>query len=332
MDDSGHRPWADFKGEIPRNVIARAPYNLQVTLDQWGPWSPAVMAEYLQANWGDAPAQISPEEAGPYVRTAFAGKTLQQVLEGISFWFTVNGVTRACTHQLVRTRFAAVMQHGGRDNDWRHRAWVLPEALRRLIRSFDSGQEELELKSCLRDSTPLHELLRKYRYHGMYDLLRDHLQQARDIYAALVDAGAPWQDARRILKIGMETYIHLVYNFVSLKGFLANRLEHIMDWEINCVAQLMLRQIKMHCPSEISDNLKSHSDFLRRAAFAALDSWPPDQKYPASYDPKKRKHTALQMPFFILHPDSMAGGPVNWIPTNGVYPEELRPCENENSQ
>jgi hypothetical protein len=28
------------------------------------------------------------------------------------------------------------------------------------------------------------------------------------------------------------------------------------------------------------------------------------------------------MPFFVLHPDSMAGGPIEWIPTNGKYPHE----------
>ena len=32
-----------------------------------------------------------------------------------------------------------------------------------------------------------------------------------------------------------------------------------------------------------------------------------------------RQHRREQMPFFVLHPDSMAGGPVKWLWTNGHY-------------
>lgn len=30
---------------------------------------------------------------------------------------------------------------------------------------------------------------------------------------------------------------------------------------------------------------------------------------------------------WILHPDSMAGRPIQWIPTNGTYPDDLKPKE-----
>jgi hypothetical protein len=154
---------------------------------------------------------------------------------------------------------------------------------------------------------------------------------------------------------------------------LANRLEHIMDWEFNCVAQLMLREIKVKCPPLLSKYLGSHSDRAKAARFAGLESWPPDRKYPSPYDdcslcdhagihhreydgevnyvpsgeticsvcenegafmhapmhrfvPKDRlprQHRPEQMPFFVLHPDSMAGGPIQWISTNGQYPHEM---------
>ena len=65
---------------------------------------------------------------------------------------------------------------------------------------------------------------------------------------------------------------------------MVNWLEHIMDWEFNCVAQLMLREIKMKCPPLLSKYLGSHSDRAKAARFAGLESWPPDRKYPSPYD------------------------------------------------
>jgi thymidylate synthase ThyX len=140
----------------------------------------------------------------------------------------------------------------------------------------------------------------------------------------LVDAGIPWQDARRVMWMGTQTYIHDQYNYLALQGVLANRLEHIMDWEFNCVAQLMLREVKMQCPPLFSKYLGSHSDKAKAAKFAGLESWPPDGKWPVPDAVKDlpRQHTAEQMPFFVLHPSSMAGGPIKWIVTNGTYPHE----------
>lgn len=282
----------------------------------------------------------------------FAGTALQQVLEGLTFGFTIDGVTRACTHQLVRTRFAAFMQHGGRDNDWRHRGWTMPETIYRAINALDS--EHHVGTACIINEEPLHEIV--HEASSLDEVIRNYLQQGKNIYAALVDAGVPWQDARRLLPIGTQTYIHAVYNWISLAGFLANRLEHIMDWEINCVAQLMLREIKMKCPPVMWKHLGSHSDRAQIAKFAGLDSWPPDGKYPNPYercetcgharenhdadtcdgdrdlcacmayipqDARLRTHRPEQNPYWVLSPESMAGAPILWIATDGTYPKEM---------
>lgn len=370
---------------------------MTVTLDTWGPRDfQFPMADYLQSNWGNEPLRTGQGKQNPewnvaaHVQSAFQGHTLQQVLEGITFWFTIDGVARACTHQIVRTRFASFMQHGGRDNDWRHRRWTMPETIRRAIRRVDrmirpwitlpagrpftdeSWEQMLEredwLEDCITDERPLHQFMARRQYANLGTAVQDTLARCKELYAALVDAGIPWQDARRLLPMGTQTYIHAIYNYVSLKGFLANRLEFIMDWEINCVAQLMLREIRMKCPAVIGDSLMSHSDAARKAKFAGLESWPPDGKYPnphercicghaaenhtkgddhvsmatrgedgdmfrchecicVAYRPQDtlpRTHNRRQMPFWILAPESMAGGPIRWIPTNGTYPKELR--------
>lgn len=378
------------------------------------------MYDALQSNWGDAPSRsatqqpVRPEyerrydewrgEAGPnvlyddrdmnlrtgwakltdaqrdYVESCFAGKTLPQVLEMLTFEFTIDGVSRAFTHQNVRTRIgAAFMQHGGRDNDWRHRPWTMPETIARAIDYTDGGSDS-KLKHCLTDPEPLNQLLGRWsdsvlrgEEANLEAAFTRYLEIGRELYAALVDAGIPWQDARRVLPIGMQTYIHDIYNYLALAGMLAKRLEFVMDWEINCVAQLMVREIRMKCHPLIGKYLMSTSDRAQRAAFAGLESWPPDGKYPnpyercadcghsadnhtqmtddhgvwceacerdghpgsrpgkkficAKYVPKDtlpRTHRPEQMPFWVLAPESMAGAPVRWIPTNGTYPKELR--------
>jgi thymidylate synthase ThyX len=316
-----------------------------------------------------------------YVVSCFGGKTLQQILEMLTFTFVVDGVTRAFTHEYVRARIGSgFMQHGGRDNDWRHRNWTLPETIRRAAIAIGENPGDLgKQQHCLVNQKPLEELFSNYMDEGpgqdtdpLIAILQDHLRRGKELYAALVDAGIPWQDARRVLPIGTQTYIHGTFNYVAMKGVLAHRLEHIMDWEINCVSQLMLREIRKYCPPLLSHFLGSHSDMAGRAMFEGLESWPPDGKYPATTirckncghaeanhlqhpdsddvklcevcerqggtewpagigvktqpihpfmaeDTLQRQHRREQNPFWVLHPDSMAGGPVQWLWTNGNY-------------
>jgi hypothetical protein len=182
--DAKHRPHAIHTGEEPQNNITYGPESLVVTLDRWGPKENLFTSMYdaLQANWGEHPSRTvgsiprykDDDRVGPkdnmvtgwaclakdqrdYVESCFAGKTLQQVLEGVTFDFCIDGVSRAFTHQNVRTRLGAgFMQHGGRDNDWRHRGWTMPETMNRMCMWHDTynaiGNESPEgFKHCITD-------------------------------------------------------------------------------------------------------------------------------------------------------------------------------------
>ena len=381
-------------GEHPSRTVDRTAYG--ESPKGWNPPDDRVPSSggrqlsdiYTRTGW-----HVLSNDERAYVESCFAGKTLQQVLEGITFDFCIDGVSRAFTHQNVRTRLGAgFMQHGGRDNDWRHRQWTMPETMRRMCNAFEVEVDmnlhtdiaepadqiipkEIEdgLQHCITDWNAIMRFLTT-AVPGMSirQAIEDHIMHGRKLYAALVDAGIPWQDARRVLFMGMQTYIHDQYNYLALQGVLGNRLEHIMDWEFNCVAQLMLREVKMKCPPLLSKYLGSHSDRAKAAKFAGLESWPPDGKYPNPFERCKvcghtkenhlqhpdtddlsicevcerdgidpvdgrvfhsyhtyegvdvltRQHRPEQMPFFVLHPDSMAGGPIVWIPTNGRYPHD----------
>jgi thymidylate synthase ThyX len=371
--DTGHRPHAVHTGEEPRNEMTRGPYGITVTLDAWGPVDNlyTTMFDALQSNWGDAPSRTAQQpcrsgssahrrtlqdggfdggdyldhETGwckltdgqrAYVESCFNGKTLNQILEMLTFEFTVDGVARVFTHQFVRTRIGAgFMQHGGRDNDWRHRKWTMPETLYRACSVEESGDfdnETRQLKHCITDWEPIERLLSADAMDHNYSeseatlrrVIENYLGEGRRLYSALVDAGIPWQDARRLLWMGTQTYIHGVYNYLALQGVCNKRLEPIMDWEINAVAQLMVREVRMKCHPLIGKYLQSLSDKLGKDALAGLESWTPSGKYevPADKQHLERTHWPEQAPFWVLHPDSTAGGPIVWVPTNGQWPKE----------
>lgn len=389
FDDAKHRAHAVHTGESPVTRVDVGPDALSVTLDTWGPLNMlfTTMCDQLMSNWGELPLRTAEQPEGDvdygdarvpagmqretgwtrltaeqkdYVQSCFEGRTLPQVKEMITFGFTIDGVCRAATHQLVRARIGAgFMQHGGRDNDWRHRAWTMPETMRRAcvamervieaedaededdvrnalgttIDDIDEDGREQTLTHCLTNPEPLARLVNDWNDLGLLHehartalegAIVGHVQAGKVLYAALVDAGIPWQDARRVLTIGSQTYLHADYNYLALEGVLANRLEFIMDWEINCVSQLMMRELRMKTPRMLWSNLGSRSDKAKRAQFAGLDSWPPDGKWPLPDGTQLRPsfHRPEQMPFFVLHPDSMDGGPIKWIRTNGTYPHD----------
>lgn len=346
LKDSGHEPFADYRYEKPRNKISVGPSGIHVELASWGPmddWDVHVFNR-MQANWGDHAVKIDAKlepDAGKLtfdemdqVENCFAGRALPQVLEMFSFVFYITGISRACTHQIVRTRIGAnFTQQGGRDNDWRHHNWTMPETIHRACLA-QMGTRWVE-KDCIDDWEPIKAYQRDYQQkQTLVAVIDEWLDYTRNLYAALVDAGIPWQDARYLLPIGMQTYLSSNYTYPALAGFLANRLEHVMMWETNCVAQLMLREIKMKCPPLFSKYLGSHSDKAGVARFATLDSWHPDGKHPIPNEQTgdvvfiKRQNRPEQNPFFVLHPDSMAGGPIVWIPTDGTYPHKEAPIGN----
>jgi thymidylate synthase ThyX len=342
-DDAWHRSHANHKNQPPTVSTDRGPYGLNVTLDTWGPNDGRLLAtiyNQAQSNWGEEPSKfLVDEELGPKELAVIAhimeGKHLQNALELISFGFTIEGCTRACTHEIVRTRVgASFAQHGGRDNDWRHRRWTVPEA---LARTFDAEPMETSV-----DPDELVRLFYEYaKIMGLDEsslefLAKDNAQDILDFvlavqkcfYAASADAGLAWQDARRILGIGHQTYIHANYNYIALRGVLAHRMEHAaVDWEIDCVAQLMLREVWLKCPRVIAASLGSHSDKARVNKFANLYSWPPNGKWPNPSDWDSTRKTTFrreQAPFWVLDPRCLVDQTrsVSWIPTNGSFPHK----------
>jgi len=139
------------------------------------------------------------------------------VLEHASFTFGIEGISRACSHQLVRHRIASFSQQSQRYVSHRERlAAVTPESI---------------------GSQP--QLARKYA---------DFLDQAHLLYRELMEAGVPAEDARFVLPNAAATKLVMSMNGRELQHFFELRCCRRAQWEIRLMATEMLRQVRRVAP------------------------------------------------------------------------------------
>lgn len=139
------------------------------------------------------------------------------VLEHASYTFLVSGVSRVCTHQLVRHRVASYSQRSQRYVD-------------------DTTPDGICIPPSIQeDDAAL----------GAYMEL---IYKAEETYGALRDYGISKEDARFALPQGAYTEIVVTMNARELKHFFALRCCNRAQWEIREVAEKMLAICKRNCP------------------------------------------------------------------------------------
>jgi thymidylate synthase (FAD) len=141
----------------------------------------------------------------------------QSVLEHASFTFGIDGVSRVTSHQLVRHRIASFSQQSQRYVSHEERfAAVVPPTIAGCPEIMDRFEEEL---------SSMHKL-----------------------YAEMVAAGIPAEDARYILPNATETKIIVTMNARELLHFFELRCCDRAQWEIRAMAQEMLKLVKKTAP------------------------------------------------------------------------------------
>lgn len=139
------------------------------------------------------------------------------VMEHVSFTFGVEGISRACSHQLVRHRLASYSQQSQR--------YVSHKA------RFDAvTPDSIEQRPELND-----------RYQSM-------LEEIHNFYAELLESGVPAEDARFILPNAATTKIVVTMNGRELLHFFSLRCCRRAQWEIQAMAKKMLALIKPLAP------------------------------------------------------------------------------------
>lgn len=162
-------------------------------------------------------------------------------LEHVSFTFGIEGVSRACTHQLVRHRIASYSQksqryvsEGGFDYIVPPEVAAVPEAL------------ELYKKAMAEDQEYYEKITAVLKEKHMAAMLAEGMDEKAAARAAEKKA---IEDARFVLPNACETKIVVTMNARSLLNFFRHRCCNRAQWEIREVADEMLRLVSAVAPN-----------------------------------------------------------------------------------
>ena len=135
------------------------------------------------------------------------------VFEFIDFTFEIKGISRACSHELVRHRTATYLQQSQRWVDLRDKGVVIPPKIT-----------------------------------ADYELFIESDNKWREIYSKMVDSGVALEDARFIAPNSIETRVIMKIDGRNLLHFLKLRTDMSAMWEIREVANMMWEEAKKVCP------------------------------------------------------------------------------------
>jgi len=129
--------------------------------------------------------------------------------------FKIEGVSRTCTHQLVRHPHLSYLQESQRYVDQSNTSFVVP--------------------TNLDDISRVHVLS---IYHGL-----------KDAYDNLIKDGVKKEDARYILPNGGTSSMYITGNFNAWIDFLRNRTDSHAQWEIRGVANQIAKELSKIAPN-----------------------------------------------------------------------------------
>lgn len=159
---------------------------------------------YSERSSADIIETINPEK----VLSRIVGMGHHSVIEHAVFTFSVEGVSRALTHQLVRHRMASFSQQSQRYVSMDRASFVTPHSV--------EGNEEAS------------------------KVFNETMDTMWDAYRRLEELGIPAEDARYLLPNGCTTNITITMNARELLHFFSLRCCNRAQWEIREMADKML--------------------------------------------------------------------------------------------
>ncbi len=157
----------------------------------------------------------------------------ESVMEHVSFTFGIEGISRACSHQLVRHRIASYSQKSQRYVNENGFEFITPPAVSAVP---EAEEEYMKIISGITESyNKIAGLLTEYHKNN---LIADGMDEKTALSKARKSAN---EDARFILPNACETKIVVTMNVRSLFNFFRHRCCNRAQWEIRDVADEMLR-------------------------------------------------------------------------------------------
>lgn len=194
---------------------------MQVRLLRSTPEPELIIAAASRSTSADATAteimdKLTPDYASRMIKHLISAGHLSP-LEHASFTFSIEGISRACSHQLVRHRLASYSQQSQRYVHLKEPKFVTPS-------SFSANPEM------------------RARYQEM-------VRKAHQFYQEMVKAGIPMEDARYILPGGAETNLVMTMNARELLHAAALRLCPRSQWEIIELFERIKAEVKRVAPT-----------------------------------------------------------------------------------
>ncbi len=172
-------------------------------------------------------------EPGKFLRARIRGGH-ESLIEHASATFEISGISRACSHQLVRHRLASYSQESQRYVAMDNPAFVVPDAIAANPQALAVWES--------------------------------FAAQVTTTYRQLRDLGVPKEDARFVLPNATATRIVTTMNFRELLHFFSLRITPEAQWEIRRVALRMLALLVPHAPTVFGDRLEAlrreHPEFF----------------------------------------------------------------------
>ncbi len=162
-------------------------------------------------------------------------------IEHVSFTFGIEGVSRACTHQLVRHRIASYSQKSQRYVSEGGFDYVVPPEIEALPEAA-----ELYKKAMAEDQMYYEKLTELLMNKHKNRLISEGMDEKSALKTAEKMA---IEDARFVLPNGCETKIVVTMNARSLLNFFRHRCCNRAQWEIRDVADQMLALVSAVAPN-----------------------------------------------------------------------------------
>ncbi|MCK4550767.1 MAG: FAD-dependent thymidylate synthase [Candidatus Aenigmarchaeota archaeon] len=143
------------------------------------------------------------------------------VIEHASFTFSVEGISRACTHQIVRHRIASYTQQSQRYVKFKELGFVMPPSI----------EKNEEVKKTYLEA----------------------MKNASNAYDKLIECGIAPEDARYVYPNASHTNIMITMNARELWHFFSLRCCTRAQWELREIAEKMLAEVKKVAPLLFKD-------------------------------------------------------------------------------
>lgn len=205
---------------------------MNVTLISHTPFPEKIIAAAARLCYSDAGASelmnnMSDEKAEGFV-DMLASMGHESPMEHAYFTFAIEGISRACSHQLVRHRIASYSQKSQRYVNENGFEFITPPEIQAVPEANDEFQKQMnEVAKCYEK---IADILTK---HHTADFIAQGFSEKEAASKARKKAN---EDARFVLPNACETKIVVTMNVRSLFNFFKHRCCNRAQWEIRQLA------------------------------------------------------------------------------------------------